>query len=119
MEESSSEIVSISANPGQTITLVIDIIDEYGERVSPDDFIPEVVGVYFPDKSYSAGFPQEMVEIETGLYIYDIMIPKGSNSIGTFIASARYRKYNSDKFSWKIYTINVARPFGNSSASPI
>lgn len=87
----------------------------YGARV--DVSTPQVMSIYFPDRSYSEGFPQTMTRLETGLYFYDIIIPTGLTSLGTFIASTMHTEGNNTV--WNTFIINVARPFGNSSASPI
>jgi len=112
-----SQTIPLFANPGQTISLAVQTLDGYGERV--DGYIPQVMSVYFPDRSLSQGFPMTMVHLETGLYVYDLSIPSGMTALGTFVASTLYLQAGTMAPVWNTFTINVARPFGNSSASPI
>lgn len=109
------QVITLHANPGQTASLVIQTVDGYGERVNAN--VPQVMSIYFPDKSLAQGFPQAMTNIGVGLYSYDIAIPSGATSLGSFIANIRHTEDSS--VVWNVYVISVARPFGNSSASPI
>ena len=112
-----SQAIPIFANPGQTVSLVVQTVDGYGAR--QDGSVPQIMSIYFPDKSLSQGFPQAMSRLEQGLYIYDVIIPQGTMSLGTFVASVMFIQPGTGNTVWQVFTINVARPFGNSSASPI
>lgn len=112
-----SQTVSLVANPGQTVSLVVQTVDGYGARQSGS--VPQVMSIYFPDRSVAQGFPQSMSELETGLYIYDIAIPEGTMGLGTFVASVVYTQQGTGNPVWETFIISVARPFGNSSATPI
>ncbi len=112
-----SQIIPLFANPGQTISITVQTLDGYGNRV--DGYTPTVMSVYFPDRSLSQGFPEAMVRLETGLYVYNLSIPSGLASLGTFVASTMHFDPGSAELVWNVFSINVARPFGNSSASPI
>ncbi len=100
---------------------VIEFIQVYnssygGDRINYSS-PPAVMSVYFPDKSLAAGFPQNMTRLDTGLYVFDITIPSGSGYLGTFIVSTRH--VETSAIQWNTFLINVARPFGNSSATAI
>lgn len=113
-----NQVTSIFANPGQAVTIVVQTTDGYtGARV--DDFVPVVMEVLFPDRSVAEGFPQPMVRLNTGLYAYTLNIPTGPTSLGTFIASTYFVEPGTGLGVWQLFSIQVARPFGNSSASPI
>ena len=106
---------AIFANPGQTVRLVVQTVDVDGYRA--DGYVPEVVSVYFPDLSLAKGYPTPMVRINTGLYIHGLVIPGSASAIGTFIVNIFYME--AGRAQWEVFTIQVARPFGNSSVAPM
>lgn len=108
-------IIPIFANPGQSVSITVQVVDGYGER--SDISTPQIMSVYFPDRSIAQGFPTDMVRLETGLYSYNINIPQGIQYIGTFIVSTKHTEI--DRVVWNTFLVNVARPFGNASASPL
>jgi hypothetical protein len=115
---SSNQAIPIFANPGQTVTLATQIInDGYGERI--DGYVPQVYNIFFPNLTQAAGYPQNMTRIDTGLYIHKLLIPTGSSSLGTFIASVTYLDPATGGEVWQVFQINVSLPFGNSSVSPL
>jgi hypothetical protein len=107
---------TIYANPGQTVRLAVQTVDGYGTR--QDGYVPEVNSVYFPDLSKAAGYPLDMTRLETGLYIHGLVLPSDSTALGTFVVSVFFREPGSNDPRWELFTIQVARPFGNSSVSP-
>lgn len=112
-----SQAIPLFANPGQTVSLIVQTVDGYGAR--QDGYVPTVMSIYFPDRSLADGFPEAMTRLQQGLYIYDLIIPSGTTSLGTFVASVMFTQPSTGNPEWQVFTINVARPFGNSSASPI
>lgn len=112
-----SQAIPLFANPGQTVSLVVQTIDGYGAR--QDGSVPMVMSIYFPERVLAEGFPQAMTRLQQGLYVYDIIIPSGLASLGTFIISIFYSQPGTGDHVWQVFNVNVARPFGNSSASPI
>jgi hypothetical protein len=107
---------AIFANPGQKVTLAVQVLDGYGART--DGYIPSVNNIYFPNLSTAAGFPIVMTRIETGLYVYQLTIPAGAASVGTFLANVKFLDPSTGYTIWQLFQINVALPFGNSSVSP-
>ena len=114
-----SQAIPLFANPGQVVTLAVQTLDGYGDR--QDGYVPEITSVYFPDRSLTQGFPAPMVRIEKGLYVYYLNLTAEDMSmvLGTFIVNAFYSQPGTGNPVWQVFTVNVARPFGNSSASPI
>ena len=106
----------IFANPGQTVRLIIQTLDINGQRA--DGYIPRVVSILFPDLTIAADYPQDMTKIDTGLYAYGLVIPTGVTSLGTFVVSI-YSEGGGSVPIWDTFMIQVARPFGNSSVSPL
>jgi hypothetical protein len=105
----------IFANPGQTIRLVIQVLDGYGNL--SDGYVPIVQSVLFPDLSSAVGYPRPMTRLDTGLYANGLVIPTGVSSLGTYIASVFWLEDSGPK--WASFAINVARPFGNTTVTPI
>ena len=105
----------IFANTGQVVRLVVQTLDGYGERT--DGYTPIVTSVIFPDLSVAAGYPQEMTRVERGLFTRGIQLPQGADSLGTYIANVYWQENGNPK--WEAFAINVARPFGVTSVSPI
>lgn len=109
--------IPIFANPGQTVSLVSQVVDGYGARV--DGYVPQVTSVLMPDQTVASGFPLSMTRLDTGLYAAQIQIPSGSSSVGTFIASVLYTDPSTGGPVWQVYQITVALPFGNASFTPL
>lgn len=111
----------IFANTGQLIRLVVQTldgsVDGYAGGNRLDGYVPVVQSVLFPDLSLAAGYPQAMVRLSTGLYAHGLQLPSGADALGTYVASV-YWQENGLPF-WETFAINVARPFGISSVSPI
>lgn len=105
----------ISANTGQTIRLVVQTVDGYGNR--EDGYIPIVDSIIYPDSSVLVGYPREMTRISTGLYYTNLTIPTGTTALGSYIASVYF--VENDLMKWETFVINASRPFGISSISPI
>jgi hypothetical protein len=121
----------IFANTGQLVRLVIQTLDSNGDRV--DGYIPVVQNVIFPDFSVPVGYPCQMIQAYitgdgyvpgvdgdgyvSGLYTHNLLIPTGITALGTYIANVYWE--DNGQPQWDVFAINVARPFGNSSVSPI
>ena len=108
--------IAIFANPGQTVRLAVQTVDGYGTRV--DGYVPRVDSVYFPNLDQAAGYPKLMSKLETGLYIHGLELPSGESSLGTFVVSVFYQQPVTLAPVWELFTIQVARPFGNTTVAP-
>jgi len=107
---------SMFANPGQTVTLTVQTVDGYGERANVAA-LPRIMSVLYPSLSPVLGYPQNMSNVQTGLYAHQLTLPTGPVSLGTFVVSTRYVALNGS-IVWDTFLIQVALPFGNSSLSP-
>lgn len=110
-------VVAYFANPGQNVRIAVQTTDGYGSRV--DGYVPVVTRVFMPDLAIAAGFPLEMARIDEGLYISGLVLPTGPTALGTWVVNVFFIQPGTGRPVWQLFTINVARPFGNSSASPI
>jgi len=117
-------VVSINANPGQTVGLSVQVLSNgiYGHAI--DGYVPSLNYVLNPDGSSAAGFPVQMTRVAVGTYRSNVVIPSGSSALGTYLASVSWQTlspvpeqgaltYN------ELFLINVALPFGNSSVYPV
>ena len=109
-------MISLFANPGQTIKLAVEVKNSDGYRV--DGYVPTVDYVYLPDGSVSSGFPVSMTNIDTGLYSTSILIPSSNSSVGTFIASVSWTHPTTGFTQYELFLINAALPFGNTTINP-
>ncbi len=55
-------------SPGQKATIFLETLN--GSGVREDGYVPAVTRVVFPDLSLAAGFPQNMVKLDVGLYFF-------------------------------------------------
>ncbi len=111
--------VSFAANPGQTVGLVVEVLDGYGTRV--DGYAPTLDFVLDPNDANLAGFSATlMTRLSTGLYKANLTLPSGASAVGTYVASASWTDpEDATNTFFEAFTINVALPFGNSSVSPL
>ena len=107
---------AILASTGQSVRLVIQTTNNSGARV--DGYTPTVTQVLFPDLTSAGGYPTSMDRLDTGLYVHGLEIPQGADALGTFIVSVFFLHPNSGDPVWEIFTVQVSRPFGNTSVSP-
>ncbi len=108
---------AISANPGQTVTLAIQVID--GAGVLGDGYQdPTVDFVRLPNGTLAAGYPVGMTEITQGIWVHSLVIPTGWTAQGTYVVSCSWPKPGTAAMQNQLFIIHVALPFGNSSVSP-
>lgn len=112
---------SLFANPGQTITLAVQILDSDDSRVDgyQDGYQgPTIDFIRLPSGSNASGYPMEMTRIDTGLYIHSLILPSGTSGVGTYIVSASWNHPDTEAEQYELFIITVAMPFGNSSVFP-
>lgn len=109
--------IALFANPGQTITLSVQVLDGYGARADGYQE-PTVDFIRMPNGTFAAGYPSSMTIVETGVYIHSVTLPSGASGLGTYIVSATWPHPDTGMFQGELFMINVSLPFGNSSVSP-
>jgi hypothetical protein len=127
----------ISANTGQLVRIVIQTIDGYGNRCDLDGYgypildgygnpansytdgyvAPVVESVLLPDLTWATGYPQAMTRLSLGLYASSLILQNGVSAVGTYIVSVR--RLDNEIVVWDTYVINVGRPFGITSVTPV
>lgn len=107
---------SLSANPGQTVTIAIQVVD--GGGVLHDGYqAPTVDFIQMPSGSNAAGYPIAMSEITKGIWQHAFTIPSGLTAVGSYVVSCSWPHPDSGLFQNELFIINVALPFGNASVS--
>ena len=106
----------LNYNPGQQATLVFENLDGYGER-SDGYGVPVIGRIIFPNLSLAAGYPQPMVRLDVGLYIYSFTLPVNASSVGSYIADISYYDPDTGILKATFFQIVVTAPFGNFSAT--
>ena len=109
--------VGIMANPGQTVTLAVQVTNSSGESI--DGYTPTMNFIVDPSGSTFSGYPVAMTRVAVGLYKVAVTIPSGASAIGTYIASTSWTHPSNSTTQSQIFLINVYLPFGNSSVSPL
>lgn len=103
--------------PGQRATIFLETVDGYGARTDSAS-TPTVNRIIFPDLSLASGFPQDMVKLDTGLYYYQIVLPRGLTSLGSYAVDVEFTNPATETINNVIYQIIISVNFSNASASP-
>jgi hypothetical protein len=109
--------VGISANPGQTVIVVVQVTDSNGQRV--DGYVPQIDFVVLPSGSQFSGYPENMINESLGLYTAAIVIPSGISAVGTYLVSASWIHPNTGLSQYEVFLINAALPFGSATVTPV
>jgi hypothetical protein len=107
--------VGLSANPGQTVTIAVEVKNSGGQRV--DGYVPQVDFVDTPSGLPMSGYPDNMVRLSEGLYTAAIVIPSGLTAVGTYVVSASWVHPNTGLTQYEAFLINAALPFGNATVT--
>lgn len=107
---------SLFANAGETVRVVIQSLDGYGNRA--DGYVPIVSQVLFPDLSSAVGYPVEMMRVDTGLYLHGLVLPPGADTLGTYIVSVFFLQPVTGQPIWETFTIQASKPFGTVALTP-
>ena len=103
----------IQASPSQLVTILLDVLDGYGTRTAPDT-IPIVSRIIFPNFSLASDYPQDMLQLDTGLYYFRFSLPSGAASVGSYIIDVSYTLQEIDRNI--SYQVICSAPLGNYSA---
>lgn len=107
---------SIAANPGQTVTIAVQVVDTDG--VLHDGYqAPTVDFIQMPSGSNAAGYPIAMTEVTLGIWKHSFTIPSGLSGVGSYVISCSWPHPNSALFQNELFILHVSLPFGNASVS--
>jgi len=106
--------------PGQKATVFLETLDGYSHRAdgyTPPDGYAFISRVIFPDLSLAAGFPKNMIKLDTGFYFFQFTLPTGAASVGSYAVDGYYIVPGSSPITYrnKLWQIIVTAPFGNFS----
>lgn len=102
--------------PGQLATVFLETLDGYGVRTNTVD-APVVNRIIFPNLTLASNYPQNMVNLDTGLYYYQFLLPTGSVAVGSYLVDVLYVSPATNEQTTALYQVIVSAPFGNYSAS--
>ena len=102
-------------SPGQQVTLVLETLDGYQRADSP--VLPSIVRVFFPTLTLASGYPQNMVRISTGFYVFTFGLPQGATSVGTYVVDVAWQDPHTGNPAQTYYQVVVTAPFGNYSVT--
>lgn len=111
-------VTSIFANPGQTISIGLQVTDTAGAL--HDGYQPPTVDFMIkPDGSTMSGYPVDMTEIIQGVWRHSLTIPSGTTGVGSYLVSCSWPHPDTAVFQNEIFIFNVALPFGNTTVFPV
>jgi hypothetical protein len=107
----------LSYFPGMVATIFLETLDGYGQRTNDgyDGYTtPVVTRIILPSGTLAVGYPQPMVQLDTGLYNFQFTLPTGAISIGSYLVDVAYINYLG-YVNYQTYQIIVTAPFGTYS----
>lgn len=107
-------ILTLNANPGQSLTLMAEVVDGYGARTDPVS-APIIEYILRPSGAQLYG-TLTMTRLSTGIYQRSISLP--ASVTGTYLASIIWADPDYGVMQSLLYMINVGLPFGNSFVTP-
>jgi hypothetical protein len=75
--------------PGMQATIFFELKDGYGRRMD-DGYVPVVQQIVLPGFTTASGYPQNMVELDTGLYYFQFTLPVGAVAVGSYLVDVAY-----------------------------
>lgn len=102
--------------PGQTATLVFQTLNSLGAR-SDGYGIPVIARIISPNLTLANGFPQPMVRLDVGLFMFQFLLPSLASAVGTYIADVAYFDPDVGNPKSTFFQIVVNAPFGQYSVS--
>lgn len=107
----------LSYFPGQTVTIFQEVVDGYGVRTD-DGYIPAIARIIPPTLIAVDGYPQQMTRFDVGLYYFQMVLPKGAVSVGSYLIDIVYEDPITSLLVNSAFQIVVNAPFGRYSAGP-
>jgi hypothetical protein len=104
----------LSYFPGQTVVVFLETKDATGVRTDCAS-LPIVNRILFPGFTLADYLPQDMINLDTGLYYYEFTLPTGSTSIGNYLVDVSYINPVTSAVNTETYQIIVTAPYGNFS----
>lgn len=113
----------LSYFPGQKATIFLETVNDNGVRTDSTT-TPTVDRVIFPGFTLAAGYPQNMTQLDVGLYYYQFILPVGAVAVGNYLVDVSFTNptnggnpSNPYFINNKCYQIIVNAPFGNFSTT--
>lgn len=109
-------------SPGQTVTLVFEVLNALGSRSDGYDgytigVAPLVSRIIFPNLSLASGYPQNMTRLDVGLFLFHFVLPKLAASVGSYIVDINYLDPDDGHPRNTFFQVISTAPFGQYSVS--
>lgn len=98
-------------SPGQTATLFLELTDGYGGRVDAPE-LPTIDRVFLPNLTTASNYPQNMNQLDTGLYYFRLTLPTGATAVGSYLVDASFVNPITLYTNSISYQIIVTAPYG-------
>lgn len=102
--------------PGQKATIFLETVDVEGVRTDTST-LPLVNRIIFPELTLASNYPQYMIQLDTGLYYYQFVLPTGAQAIGNYLIDVSFINPVNSTVNTQIYQIIVTAPYGNFSTT--
>jgi len=98
---------------GMVATIVLDT-EAVPDGYAIDPINPIVAGVFKPDLTAMAGFPQNMTRLanEVGTFLARFQLPSGTSAVGTYLVVVQWVDPQTRFQRHRTYSIVVGVPFG-------
>lgn len=103
-------------SPGQSVTLVLETLDGYARADSAT--LPSINSILFPNQSMASSYPQNMIQLSTGLYAFYFTLPRGAGSIGSYIVDVSWQDPHTGGTAQTYFQVVVTAASGNYGITP-
>jgi hypothetical protein len=102
-------------SPGQLATIFLETLDGYGVRAN-GDILPYINRIVLPNLSLDPAFPQNMVQLDVGLYYFQYTLASGAAGVGSYLVDIIFADPDTEILRNTAVQIVVSAPFGSYTA---
>jgi len=111
-------------SPGQTVTIIQEVLNLDGYRSDGYDFYgsgvlgaPVIARIILPNFTLAAAYPAVMTKLDTGLYSFSFVLPRGATAVGTYIVDGYWYHPSTLKLQQSFTQVVVNAPYGQYGTS--
>lgn len=101
----------LTYSPGQLVTIFQEVVNNQGVRVS-DGYVPVINRIITPQFTLVSGYPQEMTELDTGLYYSQFILPTGATAVGSYLVDVVFLNPDNELYNINTTQIICNAPYG-------
>ncbi len=101
--------------PGQTATFYKEVLNS-NQQLVDDGYVPVVTRIIDPTLTALSGYPQAMTRIDTGVYVFQFIVPA---VIGTYFVDIIYLNPDTHLLVSDSRQIMIFSPFGKFGLSSV